>query len=928
MMRVLAWKEVRELAAVWVMLLAVTTGVLYAGWLSVAGTVAWPAEMVMPAAVGLCVLVGASGLVCGALLLASETEAGTQAFLDTLPAYRFQQLRIKLAVGLILAVVQGVLAAGLGVLVGLDPEPLPLSAWLWLLPAVACVGLFWGLVGSALCRKVFAAAVVGAVLLVVFDVPLATGTAFASWWYWPELFPTGPALACVGTTLAVSALVALPWCFRVFCRPDRERRVRGERAARLVPGLPGVRRILWLALRQGGIMVLFLDLAGFAAGTFLPFAGFILWPAATLAASVLCGLAAFGPEQVGGTYRFLGDRRLPLGRVWLANTAWWFVLNVVAAVFIPLGGFVRVAMDRPAGFRGITLTSPELWDHVFGQRLELWGVSLAVLLLAWLSYGFAIGQLVSLLTRNRIVAAVVALVLSAGVVACWVPSLTVGDVAAWQLLGGPILLLMTACGAMWPWATERLLTRRAALGLAGGVLLAAAWMAGSLANRVFGIPDGSDPVDLPAYRRAVGVARQSGAGTLIRRAADGFAAEAPRGKKLREHDDLNQVAQEVAQTGRADLDPGVLKWELDELFARPWVSDLKEAAALPPGLLDVPAESPRPGRPSALDNCRLMNTYLMARARQLEAAHDPAHAVEPVVWALAMSRTLRHYALGPAYRLGDEVESDALQGVQHWLGAVGGKSQLLRRALAALTRHEAERPPLTEYLEAEYVNLRDHLDDVPRAVLAAQRADVPWAQAAVLNAAWQTPWERARVLRLIDLGFRRPLDLAASPYWQTPQRGFTLALDADLAERYAGPPLTAKLFSRPPPAVDWPNRAEEALKLCYIRAARLQAALALYKLRAGKSAAALSDLVPEYLDRIPLDPFNGQAFHYRISTGEWVREVFPVDRNTWVPEGRGMVWSVGPDGIDGGGHTTVGEVLWLIPVLRLPGYDVLFIVPH
>ncbi len=59
-----------------------------------------------------------------------------------------------------------------------------------------------------------------------------------------------------------------------------------------------------------------------------------------------------------------------------------------------------------------------------------------------------------------------------------------------------------------------------------------------------------------------------------------------------------------------------------------------------------------------------------------------------------------------------------------------------------------------------------------------------------------------------------------------------------------------------------------------------------YRLAHGRPPDALSDLVPDWIDAVPLDPFDGQTLRYR-----------PLEPGY-------VVYSVGPDGEDGGGRRT------------------------
>ncbi len=77
-----------------------------------------------------------------------------------------------------------------------------------------------------------------------------------------------------------------------------------------------------------------------------------------------------------------------------------------------------------------------------------------------------------------------------------------------------------------------------------------------------------------------------------------------------------------------------------------------------------------------------------------------------------------------------------------------------------------------------------------------------------------------------------------------------------------------------------------------VDAARLAMALALYERSERKPAAKLDDLVPRYLPSLPIDPYSGEPFHYRISAGE------RIEGAGVAQPGQGVLWSTGPDRTD------------------------------
>ena len=67
-----------------------------------------------------------------------------------------------------------------------------------------------------------------------------------------------------------------------------------------------------------------------------------------------------------------------------------------------------------------------------------------------------------------------------------------------------------------------------------------------------------------------------------------------------------------------------------------------------------------------------------------------------------------------------------------------------------------------------------------------------------------------------------------------------------------------------------------------LRVLQIRAAIALYQRQHGKLPETLDALCPEFLPKVPLDPFSGKPLRYRITQEGW------------------LVWSVGPDLTDDG----------------------------
>ena len=74
------------------------------------------------------------------------------------------------------------------------------------------------------------------------------------------------------------------------------------------------------------------------------------------------------------------------------------------------------------------------------------------------------------------------------------------------------------------------------------------------------------------------------------------------------------------------------------------------------------------------------------------------------------------------------------------------------------------------------------------------------------------------------------------------------------------------------------------------RLAAVMMAVAAFRAEHGRDPSGLDELIPDYFEAIPIDPFSGSALRYRIDSS-----------------GRGVVYAVGDDGRDDGGESSPGS---------------------
>jgi len=955
MMQAILWKEYREQRSVWVTLAVFGGAGLYglARLLESDSLMAYHDGLRAPLAGTAVLLAWTYGLVCGAILLAGEREGATLTFLDMLPVRRFQLWLGKCASGLVLFLAQ--VAVLTGVLIGLDAGE---DAWhtamvvLWMVLA-GLVAMSWGLLFSSRGESAIGAiglAIVGQFagqfVLGILSVPCMA--------VMPRLLPESPhapiVLGCLaGITWAVSPVIGSAY---IFSRPDRmrggEARFLGRPAEVSLWASWG--RLLWLSYQQMRRMMWGVLLFSLAMGFLMLLAGPLAWPALTLFLGVLCGVTVFGEEQAFGSFRFLGDQRFPLGRIWVVKVGMRFALAVLAAFVLLLPSVVAAIARMESHPRNEP--RPPFFGDVLHSSLVGTVVPTGLYMMMWLLYGFSVGHLCGLLFRKSLIAAVVSLGGSLLLVSLWLPSLLGIGLHFWQIVGVPVIMLVTAWLLMPAWAADRLLARETFVTLGVALTAAGLWTAGGLWYRVAEIPELPDTFDMPAFEASIPPPERNQAGLAIRGAwsevdhltyALGksasekplFANDNTNGKATLLSTQVSRVSQRGWPAGPSELGD----W-LDATFQEKWFQQLAEAADHPLGVVENPKQL-QISRHMHLNNWGRAATLcevLAARGLQQQARGNDKTFVNHLRIGLALSRNLQH--LSPAFvaRNGRQAERVWMPALDRWLEKLKGHPELLKETLAILVRHEAELPDEADAVKAGYLMALNSLEEMPEELLEIEinhrRAEDDKLRQAEINVAallWRMPWEHERHLRILRVAFQGD----ERERRQVREWGGLL-----LGDLFPGP------FGRLHP------RSKRAV--ADLHAAQLKVALRLYQAENGKPATTLDVLVPRYLLAIPLDPFDNQPFRYRLSRGERVGwpppEVGPGPMaggmpgggmpgmpepavpaaplpppTRFVPKGQGILWSVGEDGQDDGGvqqsaresGTTFGEdILYLVPPPR------------
>jgi len=919
MIGALVWKEYREQRSIWL-----TLAILAVLALVVLPLVYTPEPRLergfRQSLASVALVIGATyALVCGAMLMAGEAEARTQGLLDALPAPRMALWLGKLVAGVTLVAAQLALLVALVLAGGLVPAE-DRAVGGALLGLLAALGLTWGMLSSAGARTVLGAvgrALFGIVVLApALALVLACPAAALALLFRVE--PPSRNLFLV-VLAALWLLPPLPLSALIYTRLDRARRRGAPDLGRSIGRWGAWRQSAWLAWRQTRGLVPGLTLFALFAGCFVISRGLILWPLLTLTVGAVCGVTAFLDEQ-HGAYRFLGDQRFPLGRVWLVKVGVRLVLGLVTlgVMLLPL---VVASMARAAYGPSDSQEMPLVVGAMGGPEL-IRVLPMFVFFAGPMVTGLAVGHLVGLLFRKGLVALVVAVGLSILLVAVWWPSILAGGLHAWQVFA-PALVLLAGGRLLLPcWAGDRLLSWGAAARLIVTAAAALGLVAAGLWYRAVELPDVPEPANFAAWEAGLPPPEQNKGGQLVRRGLAQFAdvrrslpermAKGALGPGARPAGEQFQFqAEQVAMEGWRERFPELPGW-LDEVFKGDWHRELAKAADCPVGMVEDPRRFNLNAAWRNYENARAAAALLAARGLQRQKAHDdPAAFVGYLRTGLALARHMAHNATyaGAWSALG--VERVMLVALERWLEALGDRPDLLRQVLAVVREHASAGPTDdAATLRAEYLIARDGLDQpidwvgyLNRPVLGLGGHE---QDAEVLLAAWNLPWERARRERLLRMAF-----------W-----------GKDLV-----PPETLRYLDVVVPNA-LPRGRESGRGAVRARAnraaAQLLVALRLYQAEKGQPAPSLAALVPDYLPALPLDPFDGQPFRYRISKGadiEW-----PVGdqghaggAGPEVRAGQGVIWSVGEDRRDDGGSRQARradgsgtcspdeDLIWLVP---------------
>jgi hypothetical protein len=860
----------------------------------------------LPVAVfSLTFVVAAYGLVCGVLSLAADQEGQARTFLDRLAPSRLSVWFAQTLAGAALTLAHALLlAATVWVVWSGAAGPGGLSRRLWVLPLYALVAFGWGVCAAALTRTAMGAMLVGGAL--------AAASVFAGQ---TLLRPTlvsepGAAELIAGAAVAGAAVLASGL---VHCWVDVLRLLQGSGPPAFLQGprWAAARRWLWLGWRRYRAVLALLVL-GLVAGVLLRPHGLLLWPVVTLAGGLVIGLGLL--EKRRGE-EFLLEQRLARGKEWLPGTpprlaaAASFAALVLAGAWSqaekvpePRGEWLAgwpappAGAGHPGGMAGRLLQRAldiqEEW--LAGSRQLGFPGNAGLFLTLWLLTGFCVGRLGLLCLGRRGVALGAGLPASVLLAGVWVPSL-VNQGLAWCQALTPCAALLLAC-LLLDWGDGVLARRGKAVAAAACLGVALAWIGGVLWHRATEIADAGEPFDVAAFtgtlvpperdrvaQRLVEAARDFRLQSIrvTRRLGRPEATPAPRdlpmfplggpadrtqellrSDRFQDWRTLYQLQlDEVSAAGWPDRSARLRRW-VEGVCEGRWMQHLEALGQLSGGPGALPGDwaggtdtytyevDGQTLRASYYDDSRQMTKVLHARALLLEGRGQLSAALGCYRAILALSRHLCGRGMTLDRLVGMGLESVACRDLEGWAGAVREEG-LLIQALRAADEQEEAAAPLLDLVRCEYlVHVRRPLS---AATYLSDRPGVEGWKRGLYRLARLAPWERERERRYLNRAYRKLVEEARQPTREEAPRPGVRGRAHPVEQ------LTLSLGSL---------RTAHCRRLCRLRGLRLQLASAAYRVRNGRCPARLQELAPGLLGRLPVDPWSGEPFRYRVSAGE------------------------------------------------------------
>ncbi|MCC6127078.1 MAG: hypothetical protein IT426_19125 [Pirellulales bacterium] len=626
----------------------------------------------------------------------------------------------------------------------------------------------------------------------------------------------------------------------------------------------------------------------------------------------LLGIYVFYPDQRGAAHRFLTERGMKPGRLWLERQA------TGLAFTIALGVVLYFVLLVPINSQRIFFFSP-IWEY---RQYSYYGADRLPALFFWLTdflmlfyfliLIYSIGQCAAMFLRSGILAAFAAIGIST-LLLLWVNLMIFWGVPwQWSIAPWPLLFLLATRLRMSAWLLERSNFRSWLR--PGMVILPMAAIAIAMPlYRVFSVPivdPGFSPEAFWQNRKPTAAALETVA--MYEKAYEGLEQYT----KSLPHPVIVPLKE-----GETVPEPPLIPWKAFEPLSG---YETKKVDALRSALELALEASKRPecdfyadypySRGNNAWHARELIQPLISRARQLEGEGKLDEALDYYLGVLRMKRQI---SLNSPYGMILGYETSVYARLPGWAARPGQTRERILAAIEALKKQPEDSEPIA--CESKYEYLRN------RGILAGDRKFTDYMDNELSKqksnykrevnqfVLWERffPWERYRALRILNELSRNNLHIIAQVN-QLLELGEAVPF-RDFAYYDSEPEFVLKNNVNVPPRINEQGYYLYAQIDTLVhhaaehRAALVALAMEAWKLERGEYPPSLDALAGKYFDKLPADPFTGKPFRY-FSQGlpDRLKDVRPWDRygyynqKIYLEENRPFLWSPGQYVVDRG----------------------------
>jgi len=541
---------------------------------------------------------------------------------------------------------------------------------------------------------------------------------------------------------------------------------------------------------------------------------------------LVAGIRSFQSGAAFQQQRFAAERGISPGLVWLSKHAVWLGLTLLLVVLLTAWAPVKTAL--------------------LGMHFPYWLFLLQLMMI------YAVGQLLSMLLRSSLLAICIAaaVLLFLGIMFEFLTLLGSSTVGGALLLLGA-LFLASFCHA-GHWVLERS-TRRSWVRLTLLLVLPLLFIGGNFVrHRIQDVPRVAAPFHTATYWAAP-PPEAAATAALYREAERAMAATARTMPVPRQQEASERTAFDGWVHATAD--------ERQSLQRNREARDLlHQAVARPDCVLWTSVES---YRDLELRSIFQLRKLLLLEARQLEADGELEQALARYVSVVRMAR---HYAShGDEYIYHNSLlgMDYSLKWMDHWLTRPGQTVELLQTASRQLSEELQKFPRWSETIPATYFQGRPWAVAGKVELHSHQTPPVMAFFLGLLDTyARHAPWERTRRIRLWDARTVIAQVEANSLENQLAVQNARLSWPITSADQQR---IDRDIANTPlfPDQEDWRNwRVIATQAELTRRLLTLKLALVASRVKSQKLPERLVDLYPEFLHRLPLDPWTGQPFGY------------------------------------------------------------------